>query len=409
MQIMMMKNSMDYYIIKNAGDLEELTSGVNVGINAHVHKIKRSGKIVFVYLSCGGDIIKTVCKSDVSSLSEGMYIRTCGTTVPEIKAENGIEIRLDDFEVLSKPAYKFPVSISDSEYGLSLEATMDNKSLTLRNPQIASIYKLQAKIINSFCEFMNNHDFMRLTPPVISAFSEKPSFEVDYFGEKAYLSHSPQLYMTAGTAAFDRVYAVSPAFLAKKYNSTRHLNEFTSLNFQQGYIDSVEDIIKTTAECMEYIAKSINLTKSVRIKPYTFNQALEILGKAKQVDLDPTDIKRLCKYEDNENTFVFVTSFPPDKRPFYAEDCNNFDLYFNGWKIASGSKNICDYNIQFEKASRFNIRLSDFTAYEDALKYGIMPYGSCIIGLERLTAALSGLDSVKYASLFPRDLHHLIP
>ena len=403
---MTQKNSMEYYI--NSADTPALNPGDSVIINERVHKIKRSGKIVFAYLSCGGDIVKTVCKTDVSLLNEGMFIRARGTAASEIKAENGIEIRITDFEILSKPSAVFPVSINDSEYGLSLETTIDNKPLTLRNPQVAAIYKSQAAILNAFCGYMEKHGFTRLVTPVISAFSEKPSFEVDYFGEKAYLSHSPQLYMTAPTAAFDKTYAVSPSFLAKKYNSTRHLNEFTSLNFQQGYIDSVNDIIKTVSDCMSHIAKSITLPVT-RIKTYTFEQSLEILGKVNQIDLDPTDIKRLCSYEDNKDTFVFVTGFPPDKRPFYAEDFNNFDLYFNGVKVASGSKNITDYNTQLEKAERTGINLTDFKAYSDALKYGVLPYGGCIIGLERLTAALLGLDNVKYASLFTRDLHHITP
>ena len=404
---------MDYYVLRGSSDADILKPGSNVTINARVHRIKRSGKIVFVYLSCSGDIIKTVykadvCEKDISLLNEGMYIKTSGIAAAEMKAENGIEIRITDFEILSAPAAEFPVSISDSEYNLSIEATMDNKPLTLRNPQIAAIYKLQSAILNSFCSFMEQHDFVRLTTPVISAFSEKPSFEVDYFGKKAYLSHSPQLYMTAGTAAFGKVYAVSPSFLAKKYNSTRHLNEFTSLNFQQGYINSVDDIIKTTAECIRYIIESVNLPE-VTVKSYTFDQSMQILGKVNQIDLDPTDIKRLCKYDGNENAFIFVKCFPPDKRPFYAEDYENFDLYYNGWKIASGSKNISDYNTQLEKAERTGFNLSDFKAYDDTLKYGIMPYGGCIIGLERLIAALAGLDSVKAASLFVRDLHHIIP
>ncbi len=391
-------------------------SASDTRLNARVHKIKRSGRIVFVYLCAGGEIIKTVyrpdwCEKDISGLNAGMFLRAAVSEAPEQKAENGIELRLRDFEILSSPAAPYPLSISGADCNYSLETAAEYKALILRHPHIAAVYKVQSRLLFAFEEFMEKNGFFRVTAPVISSFSEKPSFELDYFGARAVLSHTPQLYMTAATAAFDKTYSVSPSFLAKKYNSSRHMNEFTSLNFQLGYIDTVDDVINMTSALLDYMTKAVpEAGISTEIPVYAFDDALKMLGKNSQPDLDPTDIKNICSREKrNGFDFVCVKGFPPDKRPFYAEDYENFDIYLNGSKIASGSKNFSDYAAQRKKADRLNIMLKRYKAYDDALKYGIMPYGCLTLGLERLTAALMRLENVKYASLFPRDLHHIEP
>ena len=395
----------------------DLKPGDTARVSARVHRLKRSRKMVFVYLALRGELVKTVytdglCEKSVSLLDEGMFIRADIRAAAEIKADNGIELRLEDFEILSSPSAAYPISISDAGYNHSLETTIENKPLTLRHPQISAVYKIQSQILGAFEDLMRANDFTRIVTPMISEYSEKPSFEIDYYGKKAYLPYSPQLYMTAATASLDRTYCVSPSFLAKKYNSSRHLAEFTSLSFQLGYIKTIDSVIGMLTSFLKAAAKfgsNINIPDEIPI--YGFGDALKILGKDNQPDLDPTDIKRLCAREKERSgsDFVCVTGFPPDKRPFYAEDFSGFDIYLNGWTISSGSKNIYNYKAQLEKAARLGIDPAQYTAYFDALKYGIMPYGGCTTGLERLTAALLRLDNVKYAALFTRDLHHIKP
>lgn len=399
-------------------------------INACVRKIKYGKKLSFLYLKSGTDVITTVYAEDINNLKEGAYISADAVAVHEIKAERGIEIRIKAFTVLSSPSCEYSITDFENMKNVSNEAAAKDRIIALRSSHFTAVSTLTSEILSTCRNFLHDNGFIAVTTPIITRFSQRQSFILDYFGNKASLSYSPQLYMTPYTASLERVYEITHSFTAKKHYSARHLNEFTSLNFQVGYINSVNDIINIVSNCIQHVteylksrcikeldALGVKISDVQNIPVFSFDEVIARLEKPPQPDLDPTDIKKLCRIAETEyvSDFVFTVNFPSEKRPFYAMDCENsdyaqcVDLYFKGMKIGTGSRNIHDYSSQLEKLKRYNSSEELPSVYEDTLKYGIMPYGGFMLGIERFVASLLSLGNIRAASGFPRDLHHIDP
>ena len=199
-----------------------------------------------------------------------------------------------------------------------------------------------------------------------------------------------------------------------------------------GYIESMYDVMEMETAMLRYVMEYLKAHYEFElsalhaevpvigeIPAITFKEALELLGhKGKKADLDPEDEVRLCEYmkEKRGSDFVFVTHFPSGKRPFYVMDdpenpkqAFSFDLLFRGLEITTGGQRIHDYAMQLEKLKRMNMDPEEFRTYLEIHRYGMPPHGGLGIGLERLVQKLVGLDNIRGASLFPRDVNHLEP
>lgn len=413
--------------------------GSEVTLSACVHKIKKSGGFCFVLLRTGRYIFQSVytskCAGDFDNLCEGAYVTVTGNVKKEERALHGFEITLTSFEVLSKPKEEYPLDISSNHLGCSIETSMGHRTVALRHAEEHAVFRINEGVATVFCSFMLKNGFTEIHTPKITTVNiedKKHAFKLKYFGETAYLAQSPQIYKQACVAFFDRVFEVGSAYRADKHNSTRHLNEFISLDFEMAYIDDMRDVMATLTALIkytiEYIKKhyayELDLLGAImpvtnEIPCVTFSEAIEILGKSKkQPDLDPTDEVKLCKWakETYNSDFIFVEKFPQKKRPFYAMDnaenpalTETFDLLFAGKEIASGGQRIHDYDEQAAKIKHFGLNEEQYAPYLEIHRYGMPPHGGAGMGLERFVMQLLGLDDIRQASLFPRDLHHLQP
>ncbi|MCC8181440.1 MAG: aspartate--tRNA(Asn) ligase, partial [Clostridiales bacterium] len=262
-------------------------------------------------------------------------------------------------------------------------------------------------------------------------------FRLEYFNSKAFLGQSPQFYKQMMVGVYEKVYEVAPVFRAEKHSTPRHLNEYTSMDFEMGYIRSFYDIIEVETGYLRYamdllrrdyaddLARlGIQLPNVEQIPICTFREAKE-LAAAKYhrpirdpYDLEPEEEANIGRYfqEEYGADFVFVTHYPTKKRPFYAMDdpedskyTLSFDLLFRGMEVTTGGQRIHDYQMQVEKMLSKGMHPEEFTSYLTIHKHGMPPHGGLGIGLERLTMKLCGLDNVRYACLFPRDLSRLEP
>ena len=236
---------------------------------------------------------------------------------------------------------------------------------------------------------------------------------------------------------FDRVFETAPVFRAEKHNTKRHLNEYTSLDFEMGYIDGFEDIMEMETGFLQYTmellktsyAKELELLKIklpdvASIPRVRFDEAKQRVAEKynrqfrNPFDLEPEEEVLIGQYfkEEYGSDFVFVTHYPSKKRPFYAMDdpadetyTLSFDLLFRGLEITTGGQRIHDYNKLMEKIAKRGMETEGMESYLSAFKYGMPPHGGLGIGLERLTMQLIGEDNVREATLFPRDLSRLEP
>lgn len=289
-------------------------------------------------------------------------------------------------------------------------------------------------------DFLYNNGFTEIHTPKLGAKSAEGGanlFKLEYFHRPAILQQSPQFYKQMMVGVFDRVFETAPVFRAEKHNTKRHLNEYTSLDFEMGYIDGFEDIMEMETGFLQYTmellktsyAKELELLK-IKLPDVTsiprvrFDEAKQRVAEKynrqfrNPFDLEPEEEVLIGQYfkEEYGSDFVFVTHYPSKKRPFYAMDdpadetyTLSFDLLFRGLEITTGGQRIHDYNKLMEKIAKRGMETEGMESYLSAFKYGMPPHGGLGIGLERLTMQLIGEDNVREATLFPRDLSRLEP
>lgn len=347
-----------------------------------------------------------------------------------------IELEVTAIEVLSE-AIDLPFA---NDADLNLDTLLDYRPLTLRRTREQAIFKTQHVILDSFREYLNSQNFTEFQAPKIvgdDAEGGTEVFKFDYFyGKTASLATSPQLYKQMMVGVFERVYATGPQFRAEKHATSRHLNEISMLDFEMGFIDSHEDVMNMLQGTLRHIVKNVGdkSTKELELFNITLpkapekfpvmklREAQELIKKETgkdtvgEPDLEPEDERWLCEYASNnlESDFVFITHYPVSKRPFYTmedmDDLGNtksFDLLFRGVEIVSGSQRVHNYDMLVDKIKSKGLDPDKFEFYLMAFKYGLPPHGGIGMGLERLTQKFLGIENVKEATLFPRDINRI--
>ena len=251
------------------------------------------------------------------------------------------------------------------------------------------------------------------------------------------MAQSPQFYKQMMVGVFDRVFETAPVFRAEKHNTKRHLNEYTSLDLEMGYIDGFEDIMAMETGYLQYAMRllssdyakelqilDITLPKVGQIPAVRFHEIKEAVSEKyghkmrNPFDLEPEEEQLISQYakEEWDSDFVFVTHYPSKKRPFYAMDdpedtryTLSFDLLFRGMEVTTGGQRIHDHRMLTEKIEARGMTEEGMEDYLAAFKHGMPPHGGLGIGLERLTMKLAGEDNVRETTLFPRDLSRLEP
>ena len=358
----------------------------------------------------------------------------------EERSRTGYELRLISVEVLSKPEEESPIVINNKLVDTSLENLLQYRPITLRNEKERAIFKIQEGITFGIRKFMRENRFTEIhTPKIVYSGAEGGAniFRVAYFGREAYLAQSPQFYKQMMVGVYERVFEIAPVFRAEKHDTSRHLNEYTSVDFEMGYIDSFEEIMQTETAMlravMEYLEAyytpelellSVKLPKVEGIPVIRFAKAKELVAKEyrREIkdydDFEPEEERLLCKMIEKKagSEFVFVTHYPSKKRPFYAmesaqnpEETESFDLLFRGLEITTGGQRIHSYREQLEKMKKRGMNVELFESYLMMHKYGMPPHGGLGLGLERFTSRLLGQENVRRATLFPRDMGRLEP
>ncbi|MFA5248929.1 MAG: aspartate--tRNA(Asn) ligase [Candidatus Paceibacterota bacterium] len=348
----------------------------------------------------------------------------------------GVEVQVEKIKLVGK-AEILPFDIKDLNSGLPI--VLDHRPLTLRNEKVKAVFKLQEEMIASFRRALSSLDFTEFqSPSIIPQASEGGSevFHIDYFDYSAYLAQSPQFYKQILVGVFERVFTVNQAYRAEPSMTTRHLCEYTSLDAEMGCINSWEELMDTAELVTKNIltdmqknrAKELAIfnpqisdlnVKFPRIKMREAQKiVLERTGRdnTKEPDLQPDDEKELCKYakEKYGSDFIFITHYPTKKRPFYTfadpndpEYTLSFDLLYNGLELISGGQRINDYQTLVENIKKWGNNPENFEFYLQAFKYGMPMEGGFAFGAERMIKQLLGLENIREATLFPRDMERI--
>lgn len=426
-------------------DLLKAEEGTTIILEGAVHSVRDMGEIAFVILRKKEGLIQTVWEEgktdlELSEIREGDYIHVTGQVKDEERAPHGKEVRLSTISHLSHVSCPLPLPIDKWKLNTSLEAKLDRRSLSLRNIRERARFRIQEGIVRGFRDFLYEQGFTEIHTPKIGAKSAEGGanmFRLSYFHRPAVLQQSPQLYKQMMVGVFDRVFETGPVFRAEKHNTRRHLNEYTSLDFEMGYIHSFLDICAMETGFLQYTMNLLEKEYSKELKllnitlpdvekiPYVrFDEAKRLVSQKynrkirNPFDLEPEEEELIGKYfkEEYNADFVFVTHYPSKKRPFYAMDdpedtryTLSFDLLYHGLEITTGGQRIHDLNMLEEKIQAKGMTEEGLEQYLDAFRFGMPPHGGLGIGLERLTMQLLGEDNVREACLFPRDMSRLEP
>ena len=434
---------------KDTLEISEILSadyeGKNIKVQGAIHTIRDMGEVAFIVLRKREGLVQCVYEEgksrfDIQDLKEADTVEVEGTVKMEDRAPNGFELRLDTVKILSEPAEAMPLQISKWKMNTSLDAKLNNRAIALRNIRERAVFRIQEGITRGFRDFLYGQGFTEIHTPKLGAKSAEGGanlFKLEYFHRPAILQQSQQFYKQMMVGVFDRVFETAPVFRAEKHNTKRHLNEYTSLDFEMGYIDGFEDIMAMETGFLQYTMKlletsyarelkilGLTLPKVDQIPCVRFKEAKELVSKKydrkirNPYDLEPEEELLIGQYfkEECGADFVFVTHYPSKKRPFYAMDdpedetfTLSFDLLYKGLEITTGGQRIHDYNKLMEKINKRGMETEGMEHYLSAFKHGMPPHGGLGIGLERLTMQLIGEENVREATLFPRDLSRLEP
>ena len=438
-------------IINNTIEFSQFkdVDGQIISIKGYIHRIREMTGFSFVIIRTSRDTIQCVYAPEFSDyrwnekLCEEACVKVTGKVVSskDAKGNDRYEIQIHDIEILSLPAEGLPIVINKKQLdNIQLSTILDLRPVSMRNPKERAIFKLQEGIARGFREYLMSQNFTEIRSPKINFAGAEGGtnvFKLDYFGKEVYLAQSPQLYKQALVGVFERVFEIAPVFRAEHHDTSRHLNEYTSMDLEMGFINGFEDIMNMEVGALKYIMNLLkteyknevellhaDIPEITEVPVMKFMDAKELLMKKFKYqpqdmkDFDPQEEELLGKYAKKElnSDFIFITHYPSKKRPFYTMDdptdpeyTLSFDLLFRGLEITSGGQRIHDYNMQVEKMKKLGTDPEQFETYLMLHKYGAPPHGGLGIGLERLTMHLLGAKNVREATMFPRDINRVTP
>ncbi len=407
-----------------------------------VSDVRNLSKIKFIILrDRTGDMQTIALKAEtepatfelINDLTKESVIEIIGIPKENKESRWGIEVLIKSVTVISASAAPLPIDNTDKSQ-TNIDKRIDYRFLDTRNLKKQAIFKIRGKIAKIVMNFLDDHGFTNINTPklvTIGVESGAELFKVNYFGRAVYLSQSPQLYKQMFVAGgFERVYELGPVFRAEKSNTTRHLTEFTGVDFEMGFIQDYSDIMDMIEKMLINLLKNlpqeaaaelkllgVQHTVAAKFPRITMADAkifLQEKGKkyAEDDDLDPEGEKLLGDIikEKYNSEFVFITEFPWKVRPFYHMKPENkknltksFDLLFNGVEIATGAQREHRYEILKAQAAEKELDLDQMKEYADIFHYGIPPHGGVGFGLDRMTQRLLLLDNIREAVLLPRD------
>ena len=414
--------------------------GEKVRVCGWVHDIRVLGRIAFMLLRDRYGLAQiTIVRSMVGKEKFKEYTKipresvvcVSGMTQKSDQAKLGFEIIPDEIEVLNYSLSPLPLGVTD-KVSADMETRIENRFLDLRKPEVMAVFKVRSRLLQGIRDYLISEDFIEVhTPKIVSAATEGGTelFPVKYFEKEAFLNQSPQLYKQILMAAgMDRVFEIAPAFRAEEHNTTRHLNEFISIDTEMSFAtdedamkileNSVKNAIKIVVEeeneSLELLGAQWNVPQTP-FRRITYDEVLEILEK-NGLSLEwgediPTEGLKILGEEIKD--FYFITRYPLQIKPFYVMPDGkyslSFDLMYRDRELSSGAQRNHRYESLVKVMREKGLNPDNFEFYLRAFRYGMPPHGGWGLGLERFVMVVTGVPNIRECVIFPRDRTRLVP
>jgi nondiscriminating aspartyl-tRNA synthetase len=416
--------------------------GQGVTLLGWVQEVRDLGGIRFVILQDReGTIQVTVPKKRVSpevlsksdALQKRFSIGVKGTVKKTNMTPRGIEVVPNEIKVFSTATEQLPIDITGKTPAL-IEARLDARALDLCQETNVATFKIQHHALAAIRDFLFKKGFLEVhTPRIIASATEGGAalFTMDYFGEKAFLAQSPQLYKEQLVMSLEKVFEVGPFFRAEESHTRRHLSEFVSVDIEEAFVDA-KGVMELLEQAIHHACKTVNeecaselalLKHKVAVPPMPFKRLTydEVLRDLKKEGVEvpwgediPTEAHRvLGKLYPH---FYFITDWPTHSKAFYIkprddkpELCEGFDLMWRWIELVSGGTRIADKALLVKRLKEQGLNPEAFKYHLQAFDYGMPPHAGWAIGLERLTMILTGKKNIREVTLYPRDISRLTP
>jgi len=417
--------------------------GEKVTINGWLYNKRTSGKLQFPIVRDGSGYLQCVVfkkevdeetSKAVEHVTQESSVRVTGTVRAEGRAPGGVELGVESFEVIQL-AQEYP--ITPKEHGTAF--LMDLRHLWLRSSKQYAILRVRNEIEKAIRDFFYDRDFVLIDSPILTANAAEGTstlFETDYFGEKAYLSQSGQLYLEPAAAAFGRVYCFGPTFRAEKSKTRRHLMEFWMVEPEVAFLE-FEGLQELAEEFVEYIVvrsvdrcqeelktleRDISKLENVK-RPFprmTYREAIDLL-KTKGMTVKFGDDSGGDEETVIANSFdrpVMISRYPTEIKAFYMQPDPEDPTVVLGLdmiapegygEIIGGSQRIHDYELLLERIKLHKLPVEAFQWYLDIRKYGTFPHSGFGMGIERVVAWVSGVPHLRETIPYPRMLNRIYP
>ena len=416
--------------------------GAEVRLAGWVYRKRQSGGVAFVVMRDSTGIMQLAVKKDrvdadswkaVTDTTIESSIVVDGVVKQDSRAPTGFEIDARKFSN-THVAEPFPIT----EYQ-STELLLDKRHLWIRSQRMTNILKARSALFAYLRAFFAESRFWEVTPPVITIAggeSGADMFDIDFFGRKAYLTQSSQLYLEAMVPSLEKVYDLMPSFRAEKSRTVKHLAEYWHLEAEAAYYAN-EDNMKMQEDMVAYVCRRMATEQAALLdelgvdrkalgnvttpfKRLTYADALKKLderGVHKEWldDIGADDEKVLTETEDKP---VFIHKWPLKIKAFYMRAdpsdpefalCADLQAPHGHGEIIGGSERVYDYKELVERLKTYGLNEKDYYWYVDLRRYGSVPHSGFGLGVERLLKWMLNLDHIRDAIPFPRMINRVEP
>ena len=433
--------------IRRLADLSPAIAGATVVIGGWLEDVRHVGSIAFGLVRLRDGTVQVTAKKAaapepfrvLTTTNRESVVRVHGTVVKNAESRLGFEIAPSTVEVLAASEAPLPLGVVD-KVGVEFDTRLDNRFLDLRKRNVQAIFRIRSLVCRGLREHLASRGYLEVqTPKLAGAGAEGGAtlFATDYFGRRAFLSQSPQLYKQSLMATgFDRVFEIGPAFRAEPSDTVRHLTESTMFDGEVAWIASQEDVLRELEDAVvaaiRYAAHhgeaefgALGVTPTVPGTPLVrlpYSEALEVLrDMSKRVrdgeDIDTEGEKLLAKaMAGRGHEMFYIVNYPTAVKPFYvmahdddAESTHSFDLEFRGDELASGGQREHRQEKLIARMRALGLDPASFEFYLKPFRYGMPPHGGWGFGIDRFVWKLLDLPNIREAVLFPRDRNRLVP
>ncbi len=423
-----------------ANQLNESMLGKDVEVAGWVEDVRELGAINFIIVrdvSGGVQVVvePSMLVSNGIKVTRQSSIKVRGRVQRSRSVNYPFEIRAESLHTYSIAKHPLPIDPT-GRVSASLDARLDARALDLRNPRVAAIFKLRHNTLQIIRRFLVEKGFIEVnTPKIIGSASEGGAnlFKFSYFNNRqAYLAQSPQLYKEQLTLALDRVFEIASYYRAEKSHTTRHLNEFVSVDIEAAYMDA-DDVMGIAEELIHNLirelkskcSKELSLVGSdidVPTLPFpkvTYTQAVEMLKKEYNMSIEVGDDlsdHALRLLGERMKSFYFIVDWPTALKPFYIYERDDdprfsysFDLQYGALELASGGKRQHDASRLRKRLVEQGLNPEEFRDHLKVFEWGMPPHAGWGLGLDRLMMVICNVKNVREVVLYPRDTERLSP